>query len=103
MRVITERTVAAWTGHYGPDWRRGVVSDHLHLVVVEGGATVHTSASGRRTYVTHDGVTEPVLCSELVEVPTEDGPIEGRCGRYVVNGVTCEGHAWLIQREEEAA
>lgn len=91
MRSITARGLDAWTGMYGPTWRQGILSDHVHLAI-EGGATERRSASGRRFYVTQDGRTEPVLCSELVEVWTEDGCTGGRCGRYATDGVTCDGH-----------
>lgn len=81
------------TGAYGQEWTHGVLVDHVEdsdtVVFVKGEAFVK------------DGVERvPVLCGEFVEVWTEDGPMDGRCGRPVPKvgheaGHACEGHAMM--------
>lgn len=84
-------------GCYGQTWRQGVLSDHLHQAE-QAGAKVRLLASGTHVVVLPGGVVEPVLCSEIVEVWTEDGVIDGRCGIPVMRGAghfCCEGHQWV--------
>ena len=80
-----------YVGAYGQDWRTGVLSEEAPWTV------------------TCEGEVFPVLCSEMLEVSTEDGPIVGRCGRDVVAGVFdravtvphwCEGHAPAVDPDE---
>jgi hypothetical protein len=91
---------------YGPDWTQGVVSDHVHRAL-EAGWTQRVTAGGRHVVVSPDGYPEPVLCSEIVRIDTEDGPTDGRCGCQVDGaGIACEGHAamvaeWMAQGEAE--
>lgn len=68
-------------GTYGPTWRQGVLSEHLRLWQGE----VKHLAGGSKFVVADDGRAYPVVCSELVEILTEDGQITGRCGALVVN------------------
>jgi hypothetical protein len=92
MRTLTPGSrLDDLTGSYGPTWRRGVLSEHLHLV--DEATKVFVSASGARTYVSDGHSTYPVVCSELVDVHTEDGFIVGRCGGDVPgDSFTCDGH-----------
>lgn len=87
---------------YGNSWRQGVISEHLRgepTFLVDGVLSVVDD---------YDEV-EPVLCSELVWVDTEEGRIDGRCGDYVdveLGGFACTGHAeerlqWASQSEAE--
>lgn len=95
-------TVYDYVGVYGPDWKQGVLSEHLYLAGWVG-IREHITASGRHIAILPDGETWPVVCSELIEIHTEDGPIVGRCGAPVTHGpdhFCCDGHAWV---EEEAA
>jgi hypothetical protein len=76
-------------GLYGPDWQHGVLSEHLHMVPEN---LVRRLASGTLV-VNVDGSAVPVVCSELVRLNTEDGPVDGRCGgRVTASGYACEGH-----------
>lgn len=94
MRTIN--TPERLIGAYGPDWTRGVISDH-ERIAVEMGLPVRVSASGKRRYVVIDHRAEPVLCSEVVEILTEDGPIDGRCGIPVEgDAYACPGHEAII-------
>ena len=107
--TTTKTTAYRFIAHYGPDWRLGVLTEHLQLVHAAG-VHVRRSASGRRTYVVaEDGCCFPVVCSELVEVLTEDGRMSGRCGVPVEGEAwACEGHQiemenWLAMSEAERA
>lgn len=87
-----------FTGSYGPDWKTGVVVDHLGSAV-EAGMLVHTSPSGA-VYVTgpKGGVAVPVVCGEIIMIDTEDGRIDGRCGLPVkADEGACPGHWAQIQ------
>lgn len=103
MAHTTYNAVEAAAGAYGPTWRRGVATDHLYLVI-DAGAVVHISPSGR-TYVQEGRECLPVLCGEVIEIATEDGPMSGRCGEYVYdNDLACPGHAaqiWAWRGESE--
>lgn len=68
-----------FVGAYGTSWRAGVLSEHLDLFRRAGG--VHRPSNGDGAgWAVVDGRAFPVVCSELVEVWTEDGPASGRCG-----------------------
>lgn len=88
------------TGAYGQDWSQGVLAEHVGLV---GNALRRVSASGR-LYVYEFSAGRmasavPVLCGELVEIWTEDGRIDGRCGGsvYGMDGFACPGHSAQIE------
>lgn len=75
-------------GAYGQDWTSGVLAEHLDRATP--------------VYVDLNGLTWadswPVLCGELVEIWTEDGRMDGRCGLQVHNnGYACPGHMEAIQ------
>lgn len=78
---------------YGPDYRLGVITDHVGQAQAAGW-TVHVAASGR-TYISDPkGAALPVLCGEIVRIDTEDGPTDGRCGHFVDHDdIACAGHA----------
>lgn len=84
-------------GAYGTDWRSGLLSEHLELFKQAGG-TVRPSAgdgAGFALIPLPDGgmVARPVVCSELVRVDTEDGPVSGRCGHNALEATgTCHRH-----------
>lgn len=88
--------VQDYTGMYGPDWREGVLSEHVHRAVGDG---CEERQDGDRHYIVDAyGATVTVVCSELIRVYTEDGPITGRCGAPVdKRGYACEGHADEIE------
>ncbi len=89
-----------YLGTYGPKYREGVLSDHL-CWAQQAGATTRLTASGRHRVVFPDGSTAQVLCSEIVRIPTEDGPIDGRCGSPVAAGeghYCCDAHSWVEQQ-----
>lgn len=102
-------TVYDFTGMYGQDWTQGVLVDHLDRATAAG-MVVRTMPASRRQYVTgpRGGVAFPVVCGDLVEVWTEDGRMDGRCGLPVLAGApACEAHAeqiayWAAQTEAEA-
>jgi len=93
-------------GAYGPDWERGIISEHLPRFEKVGGR-VHTLASGREIAVLPDGTTAPIVCSHLIWINTEDGRVDGRCGAPVAKGRwACPGHAaemdeWRAMTEAE--
>ena len=101
-------TPEAFIGNYGRAWRTGVISDHL-VSFVDCGGLARTCATGRLYAVMPDGYAYPILCSEIIEIPTEDGPVTGRCGLPVANDreiCACDGHAqeirgWLEMSEVE--
>jgi len=97
-------------GTYGPDFDRpGVATDHVRLAL-DAGYVVRVAASGR-TYVApaSGGTAVPVVCGEIIQVWTEDGPTSGRCGLPVLHDAcACPGHAeqiaaWRSQDDYEAA
>lgn len=80
-----------YVGMYGQDYTRGVLSDHLYHFAGQGNGE-QVDETGHLT-VTVDGVEEPVLCSEIIAIHTEDGPMSGRCGYRVLPGdFACESH-----------
>ena len=85
-------------GTYGPDFdRQGVATDHVHDAL-DAGYVVRVAATGR-TYLAPatGGTAVPVVCGELIQVFTEDGPMSGRCGLPVLNDdCACPGHAAQI-------
>lgn len=95
MRYLTtSSTLEDLTGAYGLDWKAGVLSEHLHLAEANPALQVRTSISGV-TWVARagGGTAVPVLCSEIIAIPTEDGPVSGRCGAFATVDGACEGHA----------
>lgn len=91
-RLERERGVI---GSYGHAWRVGVVSDHVAWAERVGARIVRGALA---TWVVDDeasGRAYPVLCGDIVEIDTEDGPIDGRCGLLAVDQdeLACEGHA----------
>lgn len=86
MKFTEQDARAVMVGCYGQDWRQGVLSEHM------GG---HWDAArrlpgGTWVVVQPDGRAERIVCSELIRVDTEDGPVTGRCGRPV----TGEDEPW---------
>jgi hypothetical protein len=86
-----------FVGKYGTDWRDGVLSEHLDLFKRAGGAhRPSPSDMAGWALVTHDDgttVAYPVVCSELIEVFTEDGRQSGRCGHPALDETgTCPAH-----------
>jgi hypothetical protein len=92
--TIEERAmenIHQFTGVYGQTPRVGILSDHLHHAL-DAGFGFKTGVDG--DYVKDfDGDTALVLCSEIIEIHTEDGISDGRCGLPVIPGQwACEGH-----------
>lgn len=94
MRHLTTNTdPQTFIGAYGQNWREGLLSEHLDLFVRAGGVhrpSTHGLGAG---WAVIDGRAIPVVCSEIVRVDTEDGPVSGRCGAnaYALTG-TCDFH-----------
>lgn len=82
-------------GMYGPDFTRGVLSEHIGLAD-RYGVEIRELASGRQVAVV-DGYAVPIVCSEVIWIRTEDGKIDGRCGQPVARGdhFCCEGHDYV--------
>ena len=80
--------VSEFVGSYGEDWRQGVLSEHLEHVKDH----LRQLVNGRVVVVDEYGNAWPIVCSELVEIWTEDGPIVGRCGKKVEEGGACRAH-----------
>lgn len=106
MRKLHEMTPEQFVGFYGNDPKWGVLFDHLEGFDAAGG-TVRGAASGKgHMWAVVDGRAYPVVCSEIIEVSTEDGPSTGRCGAPCEVGPSCEYHAeiiaaWRAQSEAE--
>lgn len=95
-----------FVGAYGPRWRWAVISEHLPAFVAAGG--VHRPSAGFSAgWAVVDGVAYPIVCSEVIEVWTEDGRQSGRCGEHALAETgACEPHseeraAWLALSEAE--
>lgn len=104
MRQFTTTTAPAqFIGSYGQNWNAGLLSEHVASFVAAGG-TVRGAASGSgAAWAVVDGVAYPVVCSEIVEVHTEDGPMSGRCGaRATVDGL-CAHHEAIVATWDAAA
>ena len=87
-------TPDTFVGGYGLNWRAGVLSEHAETFAKVGGTILDSSTgTGAQWAVLPDGTSYPVLCSEIIEVVTEDGPISGRCGLTSVLLGCCTGHA----------
>lgn len=102
MRTFTATTpLDAFVGGYGPAWKRGLLSEHVDLFLAAGG-TLRTasSGSGRQWALVPLGKgmeAVPVVCSELVEIYTEDGKASSRCGAPAHRLGACETHAEEIE------
>lgn len=90
---------------YGPGpFRQGVASDHVYLAERAG---LEVRSTGRRSWIVDaTGRTMPVLCSAIIEVWTEDGRSDGRCGAFAVDAGYCDAHAeeadaWAAASEAE--
>lgn len=93
-------------GMYGQDWRAGLLSEHVDAFI-EAGGEVREAASGTgKAWAVIGGKAYPVVCAEIVEVATEDGPMSGRCGHPATAEFgACETHAAVIAqwaRQSEA-
>lgn len=85
------QTLESFTSCYGSTWRQGVALDHL-AAAQAAGLVLRQAANGVAWLTGPDGgPAERVLCAELVQVWTEDGPITGRCGQVLVHW-TCARH-----------
>lgn len=95
MATNTSRrhTLDSLTSGYGRAWKPGILTEHVHLL--GDSVRVAVTTAGRTwAYPAGGGKAVPVVCSELIEVRTEDGPIVGRCGIQVLHDrFACEGHA----------
>lgn len=60
---------------------------------VEEGARLHTKANGVPVIIRPNGSTAPVVCAEIVMIPTEDGPVDGRC-RAPLTHLDDDGPGW---------
>jgi hypothetical protein len=92
-------------GAYGQSYRAGVLIDHTDRFV-EAGGTIRVGRHAVWALVPKMAAI-PVVCGEIVEIATEDGPISGRCGCNVAKDLgACAGHAnerdeWLAMSEAE--
>ena len=94
-------TPEQFVGSYGPKWKQGVLSEHLHAAAAVGIEVRYTASGGQRA-VLPDGSSFRVVCSEVILLHTEDGLQSGRCGSPVSSGedhFCCDAHSWV---EDEA-
>lgn len=108
MRKLHEMTPEQFVGFYGNDPKSGVLFDHLEGFDAAGGIVRGAASGTGRVWAVVDGRAYPVVCSEIIEVWTEDGRSDGRCGRPIEVGPYCEAHAeivaaWCIQSDAEVA
>jgi hypothetical protein len=94
--LTKDSTLDDFTGSYGHQWKTGILSEHRMVADTTPNIRFHNSASGATwAYDTND-LRHPavrVVCSEVIEIGTEDGPVSGRCGAPTIDGYFCEGHA----------
>jgi hypothetical protein len=115
MTTRIVNTIEDLTGVYGPRYRQGVCTDHVFHAVQDAGAQIKVLTSHRVVLTgPQGGKTYPVLCGELVNIDTEDGPVDGRCGEFAFapkgedGPWGCPGHvaqqlAWAELSESEKA
>ena len=95
--------IERFIGVYGSDRdRHGVLSDHIGNLEEAGGAVTRTGSG--LAYFPDEMVMVPILCSDIIEVWTEDGRETGRCGERVAghNIPWCRKHQ-LAEPEEMGA
>lgn len=87
---------------YGRNWTPGLLVDHVTAFEAAGG-TIRTPAHGLCEYaVCPDGSTVKVVCGDIIEIRTEDGPTTGRCGLPVRAGASaCAGHQRIIDMTDD--
>jgi hypothetical protein len=92
-----------WGVIYGPN-SVGILSENIGAA----GLPTHRLADGHLVAITPDGRVVHVLCSDVIEVSTEDGPATGRCGYWIDRDGAwgCPGHeaetnGWLAMSEIE--
>ena len=91
----SSNTVWDFEGVYGNGpFRQGIISEHVPSAL-NAGLRLHPLT--RSAFVVDpEGRTSPVLCSELIRVDTEDGPVSGRCGVLAnLNGL-CDRHDYAL-------
>jgi len=76
---------------YGQTYRLGLISDHVEMFAAVGGEIRKGNAHAGWAVV--DRKAYPILCSEIIRINTEDGPISGRCGGFALPDTgRCSGH-----------
>lgn len=107
MRQLAPTTAPSdFAGSYGTSWLPGVLAEHVELFVQAGGI-LRPRRDGGRWAVDETGHAVPVVCGELIQVWTEDGPQSGRCGKPATDDGACVEHsaiftAWLADCREQA-
>jgi hypothetical protein len=99
-------TIDDFSGCYGQDWATGILVDVLDRALAAGLVARTMPASGR-VYLTgaRGGRCLPVVCGDIIEIWTEDGRMDGRCGLPIVaDRGACAAHAderdaWLGMSE----
>lgn len=89
--------IYALMGNYGQEWAEGILTENLDRALKAGFATMINADGTLHVYDDESGEAVLLVCSELVEVWTEDGRIIGRCGQPAIANATgdwiwCEGH-----------
>lgn len=79
-------------GDSGITYRRSLISEHVEAFRDAGGR-IHTAASGLRWAIVPGEAAAPVVCSEIIQVETEDGVDTGRCGQNADAEGMCDVHA----------
>ena len=93
MRRFTVATPPEdYLGQYGQGWRKGLLVDHVELFRASGGEV--REAQAHFGWAVVEGRAWPILCSEIVKVDTEDGPISGRCGEFATPEGCCSRHSY---------
>lgn len=110
--MTTRTDINDIAGLYGRAWKLGILLEHIGHLIGTGTLFLRYDAEGFASIRQGDTVI-PVACGDIIEIPTEDGPITGRCGLPVHRDVvktygSCEGHAgerqaWEAMTEREKA
>lgn len=83
VRLLSETTpLEQFIGFYGNAHRSGLISEHVELFKSAGGEIRKGNAHAGWAVI--EGKAYPILCSEIVRIDTEDGPVSGRCGEFAL-------------------
>lgn len=83
VRLLSETTpLEQFIGNYGNAHRSGLISEQVDLFVRAGGEI--RKGNAHMGWAVIEGKAYPILCSEVVRIDTEDGPVSGRCGQFAL-------------------
>ena len=81
-------------GNYGPNWTEGVLTEHIGRLAEAGLGTIVDADGSVHVYDSDTDEAVLLVCSELVEIQTEDGRIIGRCGKAAIRNESVGEWIW---------